>query len=57
MAGETDWQLHADWQLGRVSDNAYADALGAGGVDEDDVLVEMLRERGRPAKPTPDAED
>jgi hypothetical protein len=48
---ETDWQLHADWQLGHVSDQDYADALVRGGVDEDDVIVKMLRERDRPAKP------
>lgn len=50
VGANTDWQLHADWQLGKVSDSDYADALVQGGVDEDDVLVRMLRERDRPAR-------
>ena len=43
------WVLHARWELGEVSDADYADALVAGGVAEDDVVVTMLRERNRPA--------
>jgi hypothetical protein len=50
VGAETDWQLHARWQLGEVSDADYADALVRGGVADDDVIVRMLRERDRPAR-------
>jgi hypothetical protein len=50
VGADTDWALHALWQLGQVSDVDYADELVRGGVAEDDVIVRMLRERDRPAR-------
>lgn len=50
MGAESDWQLHADWQLGRVSDADYADALVRGGADEHDAVVQLLRRRNHPAR-------
>jgi hypothetical protein len=44
---ETDWQRHARWQLGELSDAEYADALIADGEPKDSPLIVALRNRDR----------
>lgn len=42
------WQLHAQWQLGEVTDEAYAEHLVKNGVDADDPVILHLRGLGPP---------
>lgn len=39
-----NWVRFAQWFLGEITDNEYADALVAAGEDEDSPSIQMLRQ-------------
>ena len=43
MTTGTDWQVHARWQLGELTNDQYADRLLASSAEEHDLAIQILR--------------